>query len=65
MSATAWRLHVENVDLRQQIKQLEKKKRIPLPKPPRCVYCGDACHRGKRVCRAHLDLPAIDPGYHG
>ena len=64
-SSAAWRLHLENVELEAQAKQLRRELRLARTKTTRCVYCGTTTHRRARVCHAHTDLPALDPGYHG
>ena len=59
-ASAAWRLHLENIELQRQLKAVTKTTRRT-----RCVYCGTPTERITRVCHAHADLPANDPGYHG
>lgn len=58
MNQVAWRLHLENVELRKQARAQAKRKRLP-----RCIYCGTPTTRRSGACPAHADLPALDPGY--
>lgn len=30
---------------------------------PRCIYCGAVISAGRRACRDHADLPALDPHF--
>ncbi len=57
-----WTLHLENVALRAEIRQLRAKV-TRLESAPRCAYCGYPCRRGSNVCVEHADLPGIDRGY--
>jgi hypothetical protein len=56
----AWTLHLENVALRREVKQLHRRL-LNLERYRRCVYCGAPARRRKVTCTAHSDLVGNDP----
>lgn len=63
MNAALWTAHLEAVELRNRIRDLERQLRRSQP-VRRCVYCGTPTRSRQRACHAHTDLPRLDPGYH-
>lgn len=61
MNQQLWNAHLENLELRRQLRDLGMFRR----RKQRCIYCGAFTDSNLRACGAHRDLPAIDPEYAG
>jgi hypothetical protein len=56
----SWTLHLENIALRGEIKQLQRRL-LNLERYRRCVYCGAPAQHRKTTCGPHSDLLGKDP----
>lgn len=61
MNQQHWHVHLENVQLRQENRRLQTAARRTGRRT--CVYCARPTWSQLSVCRAHRDLPALDPGF--